>query len=55
VAQAFSLCRPPLDGAAVQQRFQIAWRAASGPHASARQIGQELAERLKRLLLSAHQ
>ena len=38
---------PPLDGALAQQRFRIAWRAASGPPATARQIGEQLAGYLK--------
>jgi len=38
---------PPLDGALARQRFRIAWRAASGPPATARQIGEQLAGYLK--------
>jgi hypothetical protein len=38
---------PPLDGALAEQRFRIAWRAASGPPATARQIGEQLAGYLK--------
>ena len=38
---------PPLDGAQASQRFRIAWRAASGPPATARQIGEQLAGYLR--------
>ena len=38
---------PPLDGAQARQHFRIAWRAASGPPSTARQIGEQLAGYLK--------